>query len=230
MAFYVRDSGGTLRTFDQVFEQRIGGDPISSVGTPFNNSSGSDIINDYVPISEGSSLSYNTNYHADNNADLRNIFAAKGTVSRFSTIWADESPYINIGSCVADGTGSCSTTTRLEFRLESAGTASYRTTLASNFTPLFGTWYSGSGTGSDFEAKVSYQGGPLPAGVTSNMNNTWQTMNINRSISSEQTVLDDNVGGNTTQSITMTLHVRKIGNPSSEVSADFVFIHGTTAF
>lgn len=96
MAYYLRNAANSLRTFDQAFEPRQSGDPVSSVGTPYNNSSGQDIINDYVPLSfGGSQIDADSHYHADNNADLRQIFAAAGTVARWQTPFYDNEGYLD---------------------------------------------------------------------------------------------------------------------------------------
>lgn len=99
MAYYLRNAANQLRTFDQAFEPRQAGDPVSSVGTPYNNTAGQDIINDYVPLSfGGSQIDADSHYHANNGNDLRLIFAAAGTVARLAAPW-DGDLYSVTSSC-----------------------------------------------------------------------------------------------------------------------------------
>lgn len=151
MAYYLRNAANQLRTFDQAFEPRQSGDPISSVGTPYNNSSGQDIINDYVPLSfGGSQIDSDSHYHANNNADLRQIFAAAGTVGRVQApwdgeiyltqrlVWLEPEPTLNF-SVSSDGS----------FSIYGSGSGA-----EPSGDPLIGDWLI-TGGGSDYEVRFT---------------------------------------------------------------------------
>ncbi len=204
MAIGIQTGVSPYQDFDDLFEQRISGDPTVST-TGIQTSGGTDISERYVPLSfGGTALPNDTGVQNSAGVDCRDLFAAINTVSRWDgtvedvpSLIQDDRPEGNPFYALA------------EILFFADGTI--RTRNATTETTV-GRWdgvvADSTNTEVYFEvlsSSITVDGDP----------DVWLQVNATRAVSIETT-------SNATQNANIRVRLREIGRPSTEITADVV--------
>jgi len=139
--------------FEDLFEQRVSGDPTVAT-TGIQTSAGNDISIEYVPLSfGGTAIANNTGVQNSAGDDCRDLFAGKGTVIRVQTPWDGlnyEVSSLESGSSTAIARLTFSLNSDKSFLFDDSGSSN----AVVNLPVANGDWLI-SGSASDYEARVS---------------------------------------------------------------------------
>ncbi|QDP59468.1 MAG: hypothetical protein GOVbin4162_42 [Prokaryotic dsDNA virus sp.] len=218
MAIGIQTSVSPYEDFDDLFEQRISGDPTVAT-TGVQTSGGSDISNRYVPLSfGGTAIANDTGVQNSAGDDCRDLFAGIGTVTRVQAPW-DGLDYsvssLESGSSTARAILTFSLNNDKSFLFDDSGSS---TNTISGIPVATGDWLD-SGSVSSYEARVSLVFDINNGGQINNEMSSFVSLGTSRSL-----VIDcANNLGVTQKAGTATVEVRRSSDNQIVSTSTFSF-------